>query len=205
MIQALQALFKGFTTSRQPNLDPKKIYRFDKSRKAFHIDVRIGVYRDIYNDFDFSPLQNRDLDKDLIEYLAECSYEIPLKNQVIVNFYMPQGIRDRSREQNSVKGFHHYFLYTQRKLHTERRELLRNLTLYGFSGFLFLVFAYLTQEHLSTSGLLSILPEGLYIGGWVLLWEIFEVIFFTLRQINRKIRIYKRLSESEILYHYTAE
>ena len=61
------------------------------------ININIDYYREIYNEWDFSPLNNSDLDDDLFEYLEESVSEIPKKNKVCIVFHIPASIHDRKR------------------------------------------------------------------------------------------------------------
>ncbi len=183
-------------------IDPKKIYRYNADKKAYNIDISIDFYRDIYNEWDYSPIHNRELDGDLFEYLIDCSYEIPTKSKIIINFYLPKNMMNKERERKSVEGFRNYIGYSIRKQYTVRRHLIINTLFYSFSGFLLLIGAFLLKALFKEAFLQSIIPEGLSIGGWVLIWEIFSIIFFKFSGVNKDIKIYKRLADAEIIYHY---
>jgi len=48
----------------------------------------------------------------------------------------------------------------------------------------------------------DLLVEGLIIGAWVSIWEVFSVIFFKLSEHRKKIRSFRRLLAAEIVYRY---
>ena len=182
--------------------DPKKLYRYNRETNSYSIDLSIDYYRDVYNDWDFSPFRNRDLDKDLLEYLEECSHEIPFRSNLTLNFYLPKDIHDPDKEARSVSGLRNYFRYSQSRMTRRRRRHMKSFVLYVSFGICFLVLAYLMQNVVSTVLLLNILPEGLFIGGWVLFWEAFSIAFFKIREVGRAIKIYERLADSTINYVY---
>ena len=57
---------------RETKFDPLKIYRFDEAKGSFCIDIDLDFYRELYSEWDFSLQRNRDMDKDLLEYLVDC-------------------------------------------------------------------------------------------------------------------------------------
>jgi len=183
-------------------LDPKTLFRWDKKQKAYSIDVLIDYYRDVYNEWDFSPVQKREIDKDLIEFLEDCVKEIPFKAKIIINFHMPSLLRDEEKEARSKKSLENYFIYLIRKIEVEKSRMVGNTLLYFVTGSIFLVSALFIQKILGSTMIGKILPEGLIIGGWVLLWEIFSIVFFKLKDINFRRKIYRKLLTTKITYVY---
>ncbi len=183
-------------------IELKELYRYDKVEKAYNIDIHLDFYRDVYSEWDYSPLSNRDLDEDLLEYLMSCSYEIPLKNKLLINFYLPSDIKEESREKKSIVGINNYFSYRIRKTHVERFRMIKNTMVYLFVGIVLLLAAYMFQNIITNNFLLHILPEGLLIGAWVLIWEIFSIWFFQISKLGYDLKHYKRIKESTIIYKY---
>ncbi len=91
--------------------DLKRLYKYNHEKKTFVIDVQLEDYRDAYSEWDFSPFNNRDLDDDLTEYLLECSYEIPAKMPLVINFHILNQEKNDSREKKSISGMYNYFEY----------------------------------------------------------------------------------------------
>jgi len=185
------------------DLDPKKIYRYDSIKKSYNIDISIDFYSDLYNEWDYSPLNNRDIDEDLYNFLKDCAYEIPLKSNIIINFYLPKNLKEIEREKRSLIGFNNYLTYSIRKQKNIRKNMIKNTLLYAIIGSLLLVSSLLLQNFLTKSFLQELLPQGLIIGGWVLIWEIFSIIFFQINVINTEIKTNKHLLLAQIIYHYT--
>ncbi|MBD2053678.1 hypothetical protein [Leptolyngbya sp. FACHB-60] len=46
----------------------------------------------------------------------------------------------------------------------------------------------------------AVLTEGLFIGGWVFLWEAVSLFFFSNRDLYNRYRTYRRLRNSEVIF-----
>ncbi len=183
------------------SVEIEKLYRHD-DKKTYHIDIALDYYRDIYSDWDFAPFKNRDLDDDLIDFMMDCSYEIPMKYKLQVDFFLPREMEDALREKRSIQGFRNYFKYALRKKRRSRHSLLARTLMYFFAGAAFLAGAYLLQGVLDNTFLTEMVREGMFIGAWVFIWEICTILFFQLADINKWVRHLKRLADVQIKYHY---
>lgn len=183
----------------------RRIYGYNPANKTYHIHIDLDNYRDVYSEWDFSPLINRDLDEDLIEYILGCSREIGLKRRMSLVFHMPLSLKDIMKEKRSIEGYQHYFEYQIRLLRTakwdKRFEGLRTFVL----GIVLIILANLS--HLIPLPELgsNILSEGLIIGAWVAMWETFSLVLFGSRDQKAKLKQYKRLKDVPILYEYTRD
>ena len=191
-----------FFKEKNEKVDLKKLFRYNKEKNAFIIDVSIGYYKDLYNDWDFSPFKRRDLDRDLIAFIEESSEEIPLKYKVIINFFIPEEMKDTKKEEKSKVGLNNFFKYMLYKVEGEQKKAQGRAFKYTITG-LFLVFiSFFIKNYIEHLAYLSVLPEGLVIGGWVFIWEVFTILFFINSERKVKIKEYKRLIRSEINYNY---
>ncbi len=180
----------------------KKMYRYDVKRKTFHIDIRLDYYRDLYNEWDYSPLHRRDIDMDLLEFIEECTSEIPLKFRIQINFYLPKKVKNSEIEEKNITGMKNFFSYTLNKQLRERRRMFHSSLVYGLTGSALLIGAFLLQTLLKNDSAAVLISEGLFIGGWVLFWELFSFVFFRIQNVNREIRNDRRILEAQIVYHY---
>jgi hypothetical protein len=191
--------------NRQPPkqvFDAKKLYKYNQKSDSYVIDISLDYYQDVYDEWDYSPFKNRDIDKDLVEYLEECSLEIPLRSKIIINFHLPKKMENPAQEHKSISSMRNHFRYTLLKMTHTRKRYYFSLWLYTVSGIVFLISAYLLQNAVSSFLLLNIVPDGLFIGGWVLFWEAFSIAFFKNHELNYKIKEYKRFSEAIINFVY---
>ncbi len=178
----------------------QQIYPYDPNLEIYQVVINLDDYRDVYSDWDYSPLVNRDLDDDLFDYLMGCSREIGLKRSMEVIFYIPGSIVDKSREAKSITGFSRYFSYRIRKVKGERGRVLRKSGILFSVGSLFLLAANTLQHQVGLNFTGELVSEGLFIGAWVAIWEIFSVFFFDIQELNWKIRHFERLREIPVRY-----
>jgi len=183
----------------------EKIYKYEQLSNSMIINIQLDNYRDAYNDWDFSPFINRDLDVDLIDYLIACSEEIPFKYNLIINFYILDIEQDKIREGKSIIGMNNYFKYQLRQLRNKQLKIIRDILTYLLIGLLLLLISYSINKNLSDSMFLTLLAEGFSIGGWVMFWEMFESWFFERNDIRRIYKQYSRLERAKIVYSYKKE
>ncbi len=187
---------------REPKFDPKKIYRFDAQTGRFFIDVDLDYYRELYSQWDFSPQRNRDLDADLLEYLRNCCEEIPRRAPLSLTLSLPQNVYNPQKEARATEGFDNFFTYLVRREKNRSRNYYSIIIKFLIIGALLLVLASLLENYLAELPHSELLVEGLIIGAWVSIWEVFSVLFFKLSDHRKKIAIYHRLQKARIDYRY---
>lgn len=185
--------------------DPTLLYEYDQNTKTYILNLSVHSFKEMYNTWDYSPYRKRDINEALIKYIEECSAEMPLKHKMSIHLYLPDTEKDESKEKEGISALKSYFKYLLYKKVHQRSKYLKNARNYGLSGFLFLSLAIILQKVGFQDYYLPILPEGLFIGGWVLFWEVFSIIFFRTSEITQSIREYTRLVEAEITYHFGKE
>jgi hypothetical protein len=178
----------------------KHFYHYNKSEKTYEVRVDLDQYRDVYSEWDYAPMINRDLDEDLIEFLLEGSYEIGLSKKMKIVFFIPKNLEDQEKEKKSVEGMRHYFDYQMRRVKGQVLRKLKISLIFLIIGFAFLILAGLSKLYSHGDFFSVSLSEGLYIGAWVALWEIFSIWFFQISDLRRKIKHFKRLNNIEIKY-----
>jgi len=184
------------------NLDPQHLYRYNDEKHCFYIDVQLDGYREIYNEWDFSPLYNRDLDEDLIHYLKNSFEEIPLKNQIRIHINVPLVVKNIEREEKSIESFRNYFMYLIRIKNKEKKTLMRKMVYYLLLGVGLLSLANFVETFSLMGNYVVILSQGLFVGGWVLFWELFSDIFFEVSHMRKDLKIYYKMYDSPIEYAY---
>jgi len=178
----------------------KKIYKYDDSKKLFVVEISLDYYLELFNAWDAATLRKRDLDPELVAYLENVAEDIPLKENLQVNFIMPKRVFNEKTEYTSRQVFINYFSHM---IHLNRRDMkktVRQSIIYMITGFFFITIAYLTQGISNVP--FEIFSQGLFIGGWVFIWEAISGIFFKLSSLRNTIKRYQRFVDSEIIYIY---
>ena len=180
----------------------KKIYAFEGTESRFFIDVQLEDYRDAYSEWDFSPFINRDLDEDLIDFLLECSYEIPRKYPVTIRLHILHQTYDALREGRSLQGMKNFFVYQMRKIRNKKLRVYKDILTYLIIGIVLLLAGFYSHRILEENMAITVLSEGLFIGGWVMMWEMFSAWFFDVKKLNRMKRHFQRLHDCDIEFSY---
>ncbi|MBE9157776.1 hypothetical protein IQ265_13215 [Nodosilinea sp. LEGE 06152] len=176
-----------------------EIYAIDTATNAYMIEVSLDQYTDIFSEWDPAPFKRRELDPDLQLYLESSADEIPSKYSIEVCFTLPPGTRNAAMEDEIRAGLRNsvdFRLYLFRK---EIRLINTRTARYVLAGLGTLLVARLA-EPLDINIITSVLTEGLFIGGWVFLWEAVSLFFFSNRDLYNRYRTHKRLRNSEIIF-----
>jgi hypothetical protein len=179
----------------------KRLYNFDKTSNSFAIDVSLDSYNDVYDDWDASPFKRRDIEVEFNDYIVDSSKDIPLKYKISIVLHLPQSKKDENKEVSLKSAYQNYYGYALERLNKSFSDLYFEMALYFFLSLLFLTvgsFFFKDEQHI----LLRVLHEGIFIGGWVFLWEFFTDIFIKRRKLVEQYNLYKRLYTSEIRFMY---
>lgn len=180
----------------------KKIYRFNETDNAYIIDLALDYYQEIFNDWDASPIRKKDVNPELAEYLEAASHDIPRNFNIEMAFSIPLSEKDIEREKKSIDGIKNNFKTELYFVSKELTMIFRKIALFIIMGFVFILTATLTQNQTSITLGFNVLIEGVYIGGWVLLWEAFSLFFFSMYELRKKKAMYMRFYNSNILFNY---
>ncbi len=180
----------------------KQIYKQNTESKAYIIEVSVDYYHEIFNGWDPSPIKRRDIEPDLLDFIEQCAYDIPLKYNIELHFYLPKSGVDVSKEQLTLTGIKNNFQFIIHFINRKLRVIRRKILLYIMMSFSFLVSGYLFKQYLTLGVLTTPIFEGLVIGGWVFLWEAFSLFFFSSQEIRGRLRRYLKFVDSPIYFYY---
>lgn len=180
-----------------------RIYSKDPASGNYVIEVKLNGYLDVFNKWDPAPFERRDLDSHLKHFLEECASDIPSRYPVILCFHVPHEKCDQAKEDLICSGIR---TYSSLQIHLVKREMHghnRRAFYYVMTSIVFLLAAFYLEEVLKGKVLLSILLEGLFIGGWVFLWEAMATVTFRKRSLRENRRKWERFREAEVRFRYT--
>ena len=148
------------------------IYPYDPDHKIFTVHAALDTYEELYNYLDPSPAPSRDLAPDVVEYLDQCSEEIPLKFGIHIIMHICEQPRDENLEAECLASIKTYYQHEILLSNLEkRRNTFRSLRFLGIS-LLSLTIYLLTQQWADISLLTTLVHEAILIGSWVFMWEV---------------------------------
>lgn len=178
----------------------RKIYKYDEVNDRYVIEISLDYYLELFNAWDAAPIKRKELHPELVEYLETVADDIPVKEQLEIVFVMPKSVKNEDTEKVSKQVFVDYFNFM---IHLNKRNLskmMKQAIYYIITGFTFVTLGYLLQKYQALS--IEIFSEGMFIGGWVFMWEAISLLFFKSGSIRRLNKAYLRFTESEITYQY---
>ncbi|MBN1646547.1 MAG: hypothetical protein JW874_00820 [Spirochaetales bacterium] len=178
------------------------LYDRDPETGAFIIRMSIEHYTDIFNELDPSPLRKRDLDPAFLDYLNECSSDIPLKYRTILQINCPHKIRDEKREARVRTGIMTYCNYMMLKQKDQLTKSLRKAVTYILVFIILMSLAIACDPLFKGNVITGTLLAGFSIGGWVFLWEAIVLLAFENRKTRSDFRRYERMIGSEVIFAY---
>jgi len=180
----------------------RKIYKYSSEKGGYIIELALDNYTDVFNEWDPAPYKKRDLDPAVSSYIMECSGEIPVKYPVTLSFQLPREKKELNKEKIVKEGLKTYFSFNLYLIEKDIKKINRRTVNYIVIAFIFLAVVIFNEKIFMENVFLNIFMEGLFIGGWVFLWEAFNLFFFQKLEMNRSYREYKRLYHSPIIFRY---
>jgi hypothetical protein len=166
------------------------------------IDVRISRIEQLFNSFDPSPFDDRDLDNDAEAHIAGWARELPKDAGIRIVLHMPADEACRAQDRGLTSALTHYFAIRAEWIDRDRRELFRLGWRYLAIGMCVLSACLLTSQLLPTligSGTATrIAQEGLIILGWVANWKPIETFLYDWWPLKRRADLYRRIAAAKV-------
>jgi hypothetical protein len=180
-----------------------EIYAINRANNAYIIEAALDHYTDIFSEWDPAPFKRRELDPDLQLYLENSANEIPQQYALEVCFTLPPGARDETMEQEVRAGLRNSVEFKLYLLKRDIRLMNSRTARYVMAGLGTLLLAQLA-EPFTINIVTVVLTEGLFIGGWVFLWEAVSLFFFSNRDLYNRSRTYRRLRDAAVIFSEAA-
>ncbi len=183
----------------------KNIYKYDEESMNYIIEISLDFYQELFNDWDASPIRRKDLDPELITFIESSGHEIPLRKNIELNFSLPKSKRNIVQEKKAIEGVRNYFKSVLFFVLKDLKYNIRKIILFIILGLSFIFIASFVQNQENIVFAFDVLIEGIYIGGWVLIWEAFSLFFFKTYTIRKRKNMYLRFLRSPIRFVYKEE
>ncbi len=166
------------------------------------IEVRIQRIEQLFNSFDPSPFDERDLDADAETHIAGWARELPRERRIRILIHMPYEEVGRARERGLAPALTNYFRVRADWTDRDIRELFRLGWRYLSIGLpvlaACLVLSQFTPRFLGEGPLARIVQESLIIVGWVANWKPIETFLYDWWPLKRRADLYRRLERAEV-------
>ncbi|MZQ76463.1 MAG: hypothetical protein GT589_09980 [Peptoclostridium sp.] len=181
----------------------RQVYKYDNEAKAYIIEASLDDYAEILNGWDPSPVRWRDIEPEFKVFLEECAHDIPLKYPLEIFLYLPESVKNEKKERLTQEAIKNNFEFLSHLASKELRQRNKRSIVYVGMAFIFLSAAYTLQDTgISENVLMSILLEGIFIGGWVFLWEAFSLVFIYNQEVRRNLKEMRRFAKARITFKY---
>lgn len=178
------------------------IYKKDKATNSYIIDIKIKNYDDLFNGFDFSPYQRKDINSNIKEFIEECSTDIPAKYKIKLNFNILKNNMDKEQEEKVKNGYKNYFSLVLNSIERKYKSTSKSNLFYVLIAFFLLSISTTLVFLFHISPLINMLVEIISIGCWVFLWQAITTFFFDNKVTKKEYKFYKRIYDASILFNY---
>lgn len=179
-----------------------QFYTIDPETGKYIIDVALNDYDDVFNTWDSSVYNIRDIDSSLKAFLEEFSYEIDSKHKIKLVFNMRNEKKDREMEETIRSGVRNHFNYRYFLTTKHARRKRNESFIYIFVSILLTIFSTYFRFPVVGKLVQEILLLNLTVGSWVFLWEAFSILFIQRSEIRQKRIHYQRIVNAPIEFRY---
>ncbi len=179
----------------------QKLYNYEQETNTYLIDVSLDDYDDIYDDWDPSPFKKRDIENEFNEFIVDSSDDIPFNFGISIVLYLPESKKDTQKEAALISAYNNFYQYTMERTRKQILSIHKKTLSYLLLAVLMLSLGYFFEWN-SDIVMMQVIHEGIFIGGWVFLWEFFTNIFILTRDLKNEFKLYKRLYEADTRFIY---
>lgn len=178
------------------------MYKREPGGNAFVLPIALNVYEDIFNEWDPVPFKTRDLSNDLKAFLLNCSSDIPMRYKVKLSFRIKKGNCNDNKEKLVLLGLRTFFAFNKHTIQKRIRQSQKRSILFVMTSGMFLISAITFNSINIRNSLFLVLNEGLYIGGWIFLWEAISTLVLRRGNDRTKYLQYKRFCDATIEFQH---
>lgn len=177
----------------------------NETASAGVIKIRLQKLSQLFNSFDPSPFNSRDLDDDAEEFIAGWAAELPKNQALEIVLHLPPDEAGQAEQLHIPQRVSQYFGDRADVFERQIRELFRigwrHLGVGLFVLLTCLSLSQLVHSLTDVQPLARIIEESLIIVGWVANWKPIEIFLYEWWPIKRRIRLYRRLQRARIVIH----
>ena len=171
------------------------------------IEIRVNEALQLFDSRDPAPFRDRDLDDDFTDYVVASADELPLRRPLRIQIYVAKMSGD-IRPESIIEAIKSYFEYQIDLKRNQFSKILRMAQLFLLVGLLVLCICLLLSRWVKTlesDFFSSALGEGIVIFGWVSMWKPLELILFDWYPIYDRIRLLRKLLNTEVQVEFESK
>jgi hypothetical protein len=175
-----------------------------KPQEADSPAIEIGIERlpQLFHTLDPFPFKERDLDRDVEEYIVDWARELPRNRPLTILVHLPQAEAETPAAGELESALSHFFAYRAQVIERDIKELFRVGRWSLMVGLAVLGFCLAAGNFVSALGsgyLGRYLGEGLIILGWVANWRPIEIFLYDWWPLARRRNLYRRLAAATVV------
>jgi hypothetical protein len=167
------------------------------------IAIRVRSIAQLFNSFDPSPFNEKDLDPGAHEHIVEWARELPHDARFSIVVHLPPEEAEKPECAEIGPAFAHYFSEAAQSARRQQRELFRigrvSLAIGTSALVLCLGASQLLAPLIPNATAARVVEESLILVGWVANWRPLEIYLYDWWPIRRRIRLYERIAGAQVV------
>jgi hypothetical protein len=166
------------------------------------IQVKIDTIEHLFNPIDPQPLNLRDLDAEIADWITNWAEEQHDQKVITIEVVVADDSAN-GREEQVTAGIHNHFAYRRWAAGRKLSHLWRDGRISLVIGLVVLVtFTMLSRlvNVESKGALVELVREGLLVAPWVAMWRPMEIFLYLWWPVRREKRVFDRLAEAPVTF-----
>ncbi len=171
------------------------------SAPIHRLALRVRELAQLFNSMDPTPFLNKDLDPQANEFIESWASGHPLSSRFHLTIHLELWPEDGDPTAMLTEAIHNHFVYQAERTRRRLRQVLKQGRMSMAIGILFVSLCLIAADFVGDLGAgagYRIARESLTIVGWVAMWRPMQIFLYDWWPIQRKIRLYLRLSSAHV-------
>lgn len=179
--------------------DTLTVYRNEKGINL--IEIKVTSIAEIFNPIDPSPLNKKDLEEDVEDYIVTAVEDFSLKSKINIIIYIPDNEIEAETSEQINKAVNNFFAYRAWSTRASLRGMFKDARTSLVLGSIILFTAMTCKTLLtnfSSSAWTLAVSESLVVAGWVAMWHPVQKFLYEWWPLKRKLHIFEKLCEIKV-------
>ena len=170
------------------------------------IEVRVAELRQLFNEMDPAPFNDRDLDPAAVAFIVEWARELPRDAPFELRIHLERSEGPPHEQDALTAAIQQYFAGRSAAARRRFKQLMSRGRTSLAIGLAFLVFSVVASGYpgqwLPNESLAALLRESMLIGGWVAMWRPLEIFLYDWWPIRAEEKLLNRLAVMPVHIDY---